>query len=175
MSVKINLLLGDITKLEGYDAIVNAANTTLLGGGGVDGCIHEAAGKELLAECMTLNGCETGKAKTTGAYNIPCKHIIHTVGPIFAPADPLCPVLLYMAYTNSMEEAKKHNCKKIAFPSISTGIYNYPIKEAARIAINAIMEFGKRNDEFYEVSWVLFTPEDFEIYKNILEQIEKGC
>lgn len=175
MSVKINLLQGDITKVEGYDAIVNAANNTLLGGGGVDGCIHRAAGEKLLQECITLNGCETGEAKTTKAYNIPCKHIIHTVGPIYDENDTMCPVLLYMAYTNSMEEAKKHNCKKIAFPSISTGIYNYPIEDAAIIAIYAIKEFGRINDEDYEVSWVLFTPEDYEIYKKMLEVIEKGC
>lgn len=169
--LKVTLVQGDITKLTGYDAIVNAANSTLLGGGGVDGCIHRAAGKELLKECMTLGGCPTGGAKTTDAYDLPCKKIIHAVGPIYSKYNPDCAALLYAAYTNCMSEAKKYGLKKIAFPSISTGIYAYPVEEAARIAILAVAQFCENEPEDYEVTWCLFTPEDFDVYKKVLEEI----
>lgn len=171
MPVTIRLEKGDITKVEGYDAIVNAANASLLGGGGVDGCIHRAAGTDLLKECLTLRGCATGGAKTTDAYQIPCKKIIHAVGPIWTKRNMDAPALLYAAYSNSMNEAKKHGLYKIAFPSISTGIYGYPIEEAAKIAILAVVQFGEQETDKYDVVWVLYTQEDYDIYKRVLNEI----
>ena len=126
---------GDITKLE-IDAIVNAANKTLLGGGGVDGAIHRAAGPELKKECATLNGCETGEAKITGAYKLPCKRVIHTVGPIGEHPDKLA-----SCYQQSLELCIKEGLKTVAFPCISTGVYGYPSEKAAPVAINTVKEF----------------------------------
>lgn len=170
---KINLVYGDITKLENIDVIVNAANKRLLGGGGVDGAIHFAAGKELAIECSSLGGCETGEAKITKAYNLPYKNIIHTVGPIHYNDDWAKEhnynqaELLKNCYKNSLLLAKKHNLTKIAFPSISTGAYDYPIEEASEIAINTVKEFLKENKEF-EITFVLFEYEDYIIYKEKL-------
>lgn len=163
--IQLYFMTGDITKITGYDAIVNAANETLLGGGGVDGAIHKAAGPELLEECKTLGGCRTGEAKITKAYNLDCKNVIHTVGPKYLENPEVAPVMLYAAYTNSLELARRNGLTKIAFPSISTGIYKFPVKEAAKIAISAIKDFEKRYpDESYEITFVLFTEDDFTDY-----------
>ena len=134
---KIKLVKGDITKLS-VDAIVNAANKRLLGGGGVDGAIHRAAGRELLAECKTLGGCNTGEAKITGAYNLPCKYVIHTVGPIFCDGAKGQDKQLADCYKNSLLLADKHDVKTIAFSAISTGVYGYPIYDACKIAYQTI-------------------------------------
>ena len=141
----IGLLKGDITKDHGVEAIVNAANTSLLGGGGVDGAIHRAAGKELLAECRMLNGCKTGQAKITGAYNIPCKYIIHTPGPVWNGGRYHEAELLASCYRSCLEIALDKGIRSIAFPSISTGIYGYPLKEAAEIAIGVAREISEEN------------------------------
>ena len=138
MSIKV--YQGDITTLA-VDAIVNAANRTLLGGGGVDGAIHRAAGKELLAECRTLNGCETGEAKITGGYKLPAKHVIHTVGPVWHGGKNNEDQLLENAYANSLKLAAQNDLKSIAFPAISTGVYGFPKERAANIAVATIKSF----------------------------------
>ena len=165
--MKINFMIGDITKVaDQFDVIVNAANSTLLGGGGVDGAIHKAAGPKLLEECKTLDGCETGAAKITRAYDIPCKGIIHTVGPKYIE-DPLnAPILLFLAYINSIDVAVANGYRKIAFPSISTGIYKYPVEEAAQIAKRAAYFMGEKHPDL-ELTWVLFTEEDYGTYTRI--------
>lgn len=168
MSVNFHFVLGDITKVDDVDAIVNCANSTLLGGGGVDGAIHRAAGPDLLLECMTLGGCATGGAKITKAYNLPYKNIIHAVGPVYSKNNPDVPALLYAAYTNSLELAKRNNLRKIAFSAISTGVYGYPLDEAARIAIQAVRDFCEKETDVYEITWVLFLPEVYEAFTNAL-------
>ena len=137
----IRTVLGDITKVDYVDAIVNAANTSLLGGGGVDGAIHAAAGPELLEACKQLNGCETGKAKITPGFQLPCKYVIHAVGPIWHGGTRDERALLFSAYFQSLHVAKDNGLKKIAFPSISTGIYNFPLYLAAEVAIKAVTVF----------------------------------
>jgi len=164
---KIKLHQGDITKLE-VDAIVNAANKTLLGGGGVDGAIHRAAGRELLDECRTLNGCETGEAKITKGYNLPASFIIHTVGPFYNNGKYNEAEKLASCYRRSMEVAVEHGITSIAFPNISTGIYGYPKFEAAKIAIKEVITFLKSHKEIQKVIFCVFDDENFKIYKNAL-------
>ncbi|MCX7881076.1 MAG: O-acetyl-ADP-ribose deacetylase [Patescibacteria group bacterium] len=164
---KITLVKGDITKQK-VEAIVNAANKTLLGGGGVDGAIHKAAGPELLEECKKLGGCQTGEAKITKGYKLPAKYVIHTVGPIFGKENGKEAELLASCYRNSLFLAKKYKIKTIAFPSISTGVYGYPKKEAAEIVIKTIKEFIKNNNWFEEIRLVVFSKESYQIYKELL-------
>lgn len=164
---RIELFKGDITKLQ-VDAIVNAANSTLLGGGGVDGAIHRAAGKELLTECRTLNGCKTGDAKITKGYNLPAKFVIHTVGPVWNGGSSGEPEKLASCYRRSLVVAIENGVKSIAFPNISTGVYGYPKKEAAEIATKTVVSFLNNNDEFELVIFCVFDDENFTIYSNLL-------
>ena len=165
--MKINFMTGDITKVAGrFDVIVNAANNTLLGGGGADGAIHKAAGPKLLEECRALEGCETGSAKITKAYDIPCKAIIHTVGPKYTEDPVNAPILLFLAYINSIDVAVANGYRKIAFPSISTGIYKYPVEEAAQIAKRAAHFMGEKLPDL-ELTGVLFSEEDYDIYTKV--------
>ncbi|POY35587.1 O-acetyl-ADP-ribose deacetylase [Solitalea longa] len=163
----IELIKGDITKLM-IDVIVNAANHSLLGGGGVDGAIHRAAGPKLLDECMSLNGCKTGEAKLTHGYNLPARYVIHTVGPIWRGGDANEPELLSNCYHNSLTLALNHNLNSIAFPNISTGIYGYPKQEAAQIAVNAVKAFLAKNAKPEKVLFVCFDEENFLLYSELL-------
>ena len=163
----INLLKADITKLE-VDAIVNAANKTLLGGGGVDGAIHGAAGPQLLAECTKLKGCATGQAKITRAYALPARHVIHTVGPVWKGGMRNEESLLRSCYLNSLSLAKEYKLESIAFPNISTGVYEFPKNLAAEIAINAVKEFLTDNELPQEVYFACFDEENYQYYKNLL-------
>lgn len=171
--MKIETVLGDITKQTDVEAIVNAANNSLLGGGGVDGAIHRAAGRELLAECRTLNGCETGEAKITSAYKLPCKYIIHTVGPIYRGGNSGEPQLLANAYKNSMKLALQNKIRTIAFPSISTGIYSYPLEQAAEIAVKTVNDFYMEHpNEFDCIRFVLFDERTKQAYDNAIDKIK---
>ena len=166
---EIKTVRGDITKIDYVDAIVNAANTSLLGGGGVDGAIHRAAGRGLLEECRGLHGCATGEAKITGAYNLPCKYVIHTVGPIWRGGRHGEAELLRNCYLNSLKIAREKGIRKIAFPSISTGVYSYPLREAAGIAVDAVKEcVSNYSDAFDLVMWVLFDERTKEAYDRAL-------
>ncbi len=167
MTTAINLLKGDITKLK-VDAIVNAANSSLLGGGGVDGAIHLAAGKELVEECRLLGGCRKGEAKITKGYKLPALHVIHTVGPIWNGGHGNEETVLRNAYYNSLQLAFQNNIKTIAFPNISTGIYGFPKQLAAEIACKTVQEFCNENTELTEVIFICFDDENYNIYKTIL-------
>jgi O-acetyl-ADP-ribose deacetylase (regulator of RNase III) len=166
-SAKIDILRGDITALE-VDAIVNAANTTLLGGGGVDGAIHRAAGPELLAECRTLGGCEPGEAKMTRGYRLPARFVIHTVGPIWRGGKHGEPETLADCYRNSLQLAVENGIKTIAFPAISCGAYGYPIQEATQIALKTTREFLASTDQIDKVIFVLWGQEIYDAYRRIL-------
>ena len=162
----IQIITGDITQIKA-DAIVNAANNTLLGGGGVDGAIHKAAGPLLLEECKKLNGCKTGEAKITGAYNLPARYVIHTVGPVYSDGKSGEPELLASCYREALRLALEHNCASVAFPCISTGVYGYPKKEAAEIALCEIRTFLNTHDDYMHVIVVCFNDETRNIYKEI--------
>jgi O-acetyl-ADP-ribose deacetylase (regulator of RNase III) len=164
---KIEILRGDITELE-VDAIVNAANATLLGGDGVDGAIHRAAGSELLAECRTLGGCEPGEAKITGAYRLPARFVIHTVGPIWHGGKHDEERTLADCYRNSLKLAVENEIKTIAFPAISCGAYGYPIEEAAHIAFKTTRDFLATNDEIKKVIFVVWGEDVYDAYRQIL-------
>jgi O-acetyl-ADP-ribose deacetylase len=168
MSEKILIETGDITKLE-VDAIVNAANTSLLGGGGVDGAIHRAAGKELLESCRALNGCRTGEAKITPGFKLPAKFIIHTPGPVWNGGHQQEDHLLASCYRNSLRLALENGIRSIAFPAISTGVYHFPKDRAARIAINEIRKFLSAHSSVEKVIFVCFDEEMKAIYEKEIQ------
>lgn len=167
---RIEVVEGDVTQQK-VDAIVNAANTTLLGGGGVDGAIHRASGPKLLEECKTLFGCLTGEAKITKGYNLPAKFVIHTVGPVWNGGKRNEDKLLANCYRNSLALAAKHDIKTIAFPSISTGAYRFPIERACKIAINEVKKFLEKDKTIEKVIFVCFGKEVYKCYLNILEEL----
>ena len=166
----IEVILGDITK-QAVDAIVNAANCSLLGGGGVDGAIHRAAGPELLAECRTLNGCETGKAKITRGYRLPAKYVIHTPGPVWHGGGRGEEALLASCYRSCLELAVEHGCETVDFPSISTGVYGFPLELAAPIAIGTIDAFLREHPQIRRVRMVCFDGRTKAYYDRALEAI----
>lgn len=166
----IELVLGDITK-QGVDAIVNAANTTLLGGGGVDGAIHRAAGPELLEECRKLGGCPTGEAKITKGYGVPARYVIHTVGPVWGGGSQGEERLLENCYINSLKLASRHSIKTIAFPSISTGAYRFPIQLAARIALQGVDRYLKQERGVEKVIFVCFSKSDLSVYEQLMQEL----
>jgi len=168
---KVKIIQGDITKLD-VDAIVNAANESLLGGGGVDEAIHHAAGKDLLDECRTLNGCKTGKAKITKGYNLPAKYIIHTVGPVYRGGNRGESELLRSCYQESLRLAVENNIKTIAFPCISTGIFDYPFRDACVTALRAIEDFLQEEKSISKVFMVCFSDEDFKCYESVLNDFQ---
>ena len=164
----ITLHLGDITKDSAADAIVNAANESLLGGGGVDGAIHRAAGPELLEECRTLGGCRTGDAKLTRAYALPVRHVIHTVGPVWHGGSHREPELLAACHRRSVELAAANRCARVAFPAVSTGIYGYPVDLAAAVAIHATREAMRAHPEVEEARFWLFDQRAFSVFEAAL-------
>lgn len=168
---RIDIILGDITKVNA-DAIVNAANKTLLGGGGVDGAIHRAAGRELLKECLKLGGCETGEAKITKGYKLPAKYVIHTVGPIWRDGKKDEDLLLGSCYRNSLRLAVDNGIKTVAFPSISTGAYRFPLKRAAEIAMREISGFLKENTGIDKVFMVCFDERTKQAYEEAKLSLE---
>jgi len=166
----IELRQGDITRMS-VDAIVNAANTSLLGGGGVDGAIHRAAGPQLLEECRTLGGCDTGSAKITRGYRLPALHVIHAVGPVYRDGQSGEPALLANCYRTALQLAVDHGCKSIAFPAISCGVYGYPMAEAARIALTETMTFLMGHSHLERVVFVLFDEPALHIYERIHQHL----
>ncbi|HOZ31168.1 MAG TPA: O-acetyl-ADP-ribose deacetylase [Bacteroidales bacterium] len=170
MKNRIKIFIGDITTLQ-VDAIVNAANRTLLGGGGVDGAIHRSAGPELLKECRLLNGCNTGEAKITKGYKLPAKFVIHTVGPVWSGGNNNESELLVNCYRNSLMLASQKNFKDVAFPAISTGVYRYPLIDATRIAINETFLFLKHNKHPETVIFVCFNNQAESTYIEILDEL----
>ena len=171
---RIKLIQGDITTID-TEAIVNAANNSLLGGGGVDGAIHRKAGPQLLEECKKLNGCKTGEAKLTKGYQLPADYVIHTVGPVWHGGNQEEPVLLASCYRNTIQLAEEHQITSIAFPSISTGVYGYPIKKAAAIALQTIIETLEQDvaSSIDEVVIVCFSQQDLKIYKDTLAKLKE--
>jgi O-acetyl-ADP-ribose deacetylase (regulator of RNase III) len=167
MPTEIRVVKGDITTLD-VDAVVNAANTTLLGGGGVDGAIHNAAGAELLEECRRLKGCPTGEARITRGYRLPARWIIHTVGPVWKGGARNEAALLAACYENSLRLATERNLRSIAFPAISTGAYAYPLKEATTIAIREVRRFTKESEALQEVVFCCYSGEHFATYQGLL-------
>lgn len=169
----IRTILGDITKPHNVDAIVNAANSSLLGGGGVDGAIHRVAGPELLAECRELHGCKTGQAKITKAYRLPCSYVIHTVGPVWNHGIYQEEERLADCYRNSMQLAVEYQIRRIAFPSIATGVYRFPVEKAAKIAVTTVKNFlDEHPDTIDEVLWVLFDSKTKQIYEKEVQLLE---
>jgi len=168
----ISISKGDIT-LEKSDAIVNAANTSLLGGGGVDGAIHKAAGNGLLEECKKFGGCKSGEARISKGYNLKAKYVIHTPGPIYRDGKSNEAAVLRDSYWNSMLLVKENNLKSVSFPAISTGVYRYPKDEAAKIAIETVLQFMEKEKYFVDVSFVLFDDDNYAIYKTTLEGLKK--
>lgn len=169
---RIEVRRADITTLE-VDAVVNAANSSLLGGGGVDGAIHRAAGPELLEECRTLGGCPTGEARITKGYQLPAGFVIHTVGPVYSgkPADA---ELLAGCYRNSLELAVQNQVATIAFPAISCGVYGYPVEDACRIAVDTTVNFLKTNESIEKVMFALFSGKNYDVYQSYLESVCRG-
>jgi O-acetyl-ADP-ribose deacetylase len=165
----LELKLGDITTQD-VDAIVNAANSFLLGGGGVDGAIHRAAGTELLAECRSLGGCATGSAKITCGYQLKARHVIHAVGPVYRDGKHGEPAMLVSAYRTCLELASQYKCASVAFPAISTGVYGYPMEDAARIAFRTIIDYICEHPEIKLVRYVLYDMRAFEIHNRVLEE-----
>ena len=170
---RVEVIEGDITRQQ-VDAIVNAANSTLLGGGGVDGAIHRAAGPDLLAECRQLNGCPTGQAKITGGYNLHARWVIHTVGPIWRGGFQNEAELLAQCYQNSLALAKEHDIKTIAFPSISTGAYGFPMEQAARIAVTELKRFLEQDSSTEKVSLICFGQRAYDIHQVAVKEIIGG-
>jgi len=167
---RIEIEKGDITRLQ-VDAIVNAANTSLLGGGGVDGAIHRAAGPQLLKECRTLGGCATGSAKITKGYNLPAGHVIHAVGPVYKDGRSGEPGKLAGCYRTAMKLAVENGCKSIAFPAISCGVYGYPLEEAARVAFKEVIDFLESDQQLERVVFILFDDKARRIYENVYDQM----
>ncbi len=166
---KIEIRQGDITKLA-VDAIVNAANSSLLGGGGVDGAIHRAAGPALVKECRTLGGCPTGEARITKGYNLAARYVIHTVGPVYS-GKPRDKTLLTGCYQNSLKLAAENNIHSLAFPAISCGVYGYPIEEACKIAVNNACAFLKNNPTIKKVIFMLFSAGDLKVYLEYIQSL----